>query len=83
MTSLGAEKLGLTDRGLLRPGMKADITVFDAEKVIDQATFDNPHQYPIGIPHVVVNGTVVLENGEHTGATPGRVLRKNRLAAVR
>lgn len=83
MTSLCAEKLGITDRGLLRPGMKADITVFNAETVVDQATFDNPHQYPVGIPHVIVNGTVVLENGEHTEATPGRVLRKNQLAAAR
>jgi N-acyl-D-amino-acid deacylase len=79
MTSLNAEKLGITDRGLLKEGKKADITVFDAARVIDRATFENPHQYPLGIEHVLVNGVPVLEKGEHTGARPGRILRKNQL----
>lgn len=74
MTSFSAQIEGLTDRGLLRPGMAADITIFDPKTVIDQATFDAPHQYPAGIPYVIVNGVVVLEKGQHTGATPGKVL---------
>lgn len=76
MTSLNAEKLGLADRGLLREGMKADITVFDPMRVIDRATFADPHQYPEGIEFVMVNGVPVLENGRHLGARPGRILRK-------
>jgi N-acyl-D-amino-acid deacylase len=78
MTSLNAEKLGLADRGLLREGMKADITVFDPVRVVDRATFTDPHQYPEGIEFVVVNGVPVLENGQHLGAKPGRILRKKR-----
>jgi len=75
MTSLSAEITGLTDRGLLRPGMAADITVFDPATVADKATFENPLQYSVGIEYVIVNGTVVLNKGEHTGARPGRALR--------
>jgi N-acyl-D-aspartate/D-glutamate deacylase len=78
MTSLNAEKLGIKDRGLLKPNMKADITIFNDGTVIDKATFDNPHQYPIGIDYVVVNGKLVLDKGQHTGARPGRALRKTR-----
>jgi N-acyl-D-aspartate/D-glutamate deacylase len=74
MTSLNAEKLGIPDRGLLKEGMKADITIFDAEKVIDKATFGNPHQYPEGIQYVIVNGTVVVDKGQHVGTKPGKVL---------
>ncbi len=74
MTSFPAQIEGLTDRGLLRPGMAADITIFDPETVIDKATFDAPHQYPVGIPYVIVNGVVVLNKGEHTGAKPGKAL---------
>ncbi len=75
MTSLNAAKLGLPDRGLLRPGAFADVTVFDPARVIDRATFDNPFQYGEGIEYVLVNGTLVLEKGKHTGKRPGRVLR--------
>ena len=75
MTSLPAQRLGLGDRGLLRSGYWADVVVFDPERVIDRATFEAPKQYPEGIEHVLVNGTVVLENGTHTGALPGRALR--------
>jgi N-acyl-D-aspartate/D-glutamate deacylase len=75
MTSLPAQIIGLTDRGLLRPGMAADIAVFDAQAVKDRATFEDPSQYPVGIPYVIVNGVVVIDKGEHTGAKPGRVLR--------
>ncbi len=75
MTSMNAAKIGIEDRGLLQEGFWADITVFDPDTVIDKATFENPHQYPLGIPYVVVNGVVVLDNGEHTGALPGKVIR--------
>jgi len=75
MTSLSASITGLTDRGLLRPGMAADISVFDPAAVADKATFENPLQYSVGIEYVIVNGTVVLNKGEHTGAQPGRALR--------
>ena len=74
MTSLPAQITGLTDRGLLRPGMAADITIFDPKIVADRATFENPLQYPVGIPYVIVNGVVVIDQGQHTGAKPGRVL---------
>ena len=74
MTSFSATINGLTDRGVLRPGMAADITVFDPATVADKATFENPLQYSVGIDYVIVNGTVVLNKGEHTGAKPGRVL---------
>lgn len=75
MTSLSAAITGLSDRGLLRPGMAADITLFDPMTVRDQATFENPLQYPRDIPYVIVNGVLVIEQGQHTGAKPGRVLR--------
>jgi N-acyl-D-aspartate/D-glutamate deacylase len=76
MTSLNAEKLGLRDRGLLEEGYKADVTMFDPERVIDRATFEEPHQYPLGIEYVIVNGVVVLEKGDHLGTKPGQILRK-------
>jgi N-acyl-D-aspartate/D-glutamate deacylase len=75
MTSLNAAKLGIMDRGLLRAGMCADITIFDAARVIDRATYEKPFQYSEGIEYVVVNGQVVLERGKHTGARPGRALQ--------
>jgi dihydroorotase/N-acyl-D-amino-acid deacylase len=74
MTAFPAARLGLTDRGVLRPGMKADVAVFDAERVRDTATYEKPHQYAEGFSHVIVNGQVVYENGEMTAARPGRVL---------
>jgi N-acyl-D-amino-acid deacylase len=75
MTSLPAQKIGLRDRGLLRPGMYADITVFDPAKVIDRATFDAPHQFSEGIVQVFVNGVAVIDQGKITGRLPGRILR--------
>lgn len=75
MTSLAAQRVGLVDRGLLRPGMYADITVFDPARVIDRATFERPHQPSVGIEYVVVNGAVVLRRGTLTEARPGRGLR--------
>jgi len=74
MTSLAAQITGLSDRGLLRPGMAADIVIFDPEKVRDRATFEDPSQYPDGIPYVIVNGEIALDQGQHTGALHGRVL---------
>ena len=76
MTSLPARRLGLLDRGTLRVGAMADITVFDAGAVQDAATFDDPHRFPIGIPHVIVNGRLALENGVQTDVLSGRVLRR-------
>ncbi len=74
MTSLPAQRLGLRDRGVLREGAWADVVVFDPATIIDTATFDDPHQYPVGIEYVLVNGTIVVQQGKHTGARPGRVL---------
>ncbi len=74
MTSLAATRMGLMDRGIVRPGMWADLVVFDPALVIDRATFDNPHQFPEGIGDVIVNGVAVVRGGEHTGALPGRPL---------
>ena len=74
MSGATAQRLGLQDRGLLREGFFADITVFDPDRVIDRATFAEPHQYAEGIQYVLVNGTLVVDGGEHTGARPGRVL---------
>jgi N-acyl-D-amino-acid deacylase len=75
MTALPAENLRIERRGHLQTGYFADIVVFDPDKVRDLATYENPHQYATGIIHVLVNGVQVLQNGEHTGAKPGRVVR--------
>ena len=75
MTSFAAQRLAITDRGLLRDGMKADIVVFNPKTVKAPATRANPKQFPLGIPYVIVNGQVVVDEGEHTGALPGRGLR--------
>ena len=75
LTSLPATNLKIKKRGTLAPGYFADVVVFDPEKIQDHATFENSHQYSTGMLHVLVNGTQVLENGEHTGAKPGRVVR--------
>jgi N-acyl-D-aspartate/D-glutamate deacylase len=74
MTSANAAKVRQYDRGLLRPGMAADVTVFDADKIIDNATYEKPHQYASGVEYVIVNGKVVLDKGRHTGARPGGIL---------
>jgi N-acyl-D-amino-acid deacylase len=74
MSSFPAARIGLTDRGVLRPGMKADIAVFDPARVRDMATYDRPHQYAEGFAYVIVNGRIVYENGVMTPARPGRVL---------
>ena len=78
MTSFPAQRLGLKDRGILNDGMKADIVVFNPNTVKATSTQRNPKQFPIGIPYVIVNGQVVIDNCEHTGALPGRALRHGR-----
>jgi len=75
LTSLPAHNLRIRRRGSLRPGYYADVVVFDPVTVQDHASFDDPHQYASGVQHVLVNGIQVLDGGEHTGATPGRVVR--------
>jgi N-acyl-D-amino-acid deacylase len=75
MTGLPARRLGLRDRGVVREGARADLVVFDARRVMDVATYEDPHHYPVGIEHVLVNGCFVIKDGEHTGSLPGRVLR--------
>lgn len=74
MTSANAAKIHIYDRGLLRPGMWADVTIFNPLTVIDKATFESPHQYAEGIEHVIVNGNLVLSGGKHLGARPGMIL---------
>ncbi|MCI0525405.1 MAG: D-aminoacylase [Acidobacteria bacterium] len=74
LSGLPAANLGLDRRGLLKAGYFADVVVFDPKTVADKATFENPHQYAIGMKHVFVNGAQVLKDGEHTGAKPGRAL---------
>ena len=76
MTSMPADQMGLGDRGRIARGKKADLLVFDPARVKDEATFEQPHQYASGIPHVIVNGVFVVENGRHTGAKPGQALRR-------
>jgi N-acyl-D-aspartate/D-glutamate deacylase len=78
MTSLNAAKLGILDRGLLRAGNYADVTVFDPKRVTDRATFTDPFRYSEGIEYVLVNGKLVLEKGKHTGKRPGRVIRRGK-----
>ncbi|HEV8254647.1 MAG TPA: D-aminoacylase [Vicinamibacteria bacterium] len=74
LSALPATNLGLEGRGFLKPGSHADVAVFDPATIADRATFDNPHQYAVGMKHVLVNGVAVLRDGEHTGALPGRAL---------
>ena len=83
MTSAPAARLGLTDRGEIRDGNVADLTIFDAGRVRSNATYDAPREFPDGIEWVIVDGQVVVERGEHTGARPGRVLRRHGLRARR
>ena len=75
LTSLPAGNLKIEKRGSLSTGNFADVVVFDPAKIQDHATFEVPHQYATGVLHVLVNGTLVVENGEHTGAKPGRIVR--------
>jgi len=83
LTGLPATNLGLEGRGFLKPGMFADVVVFDPATIADRATFDKPQQYAVGVRHVLVNGVAVLKDGEHTGALPGRALKGRGAAAPR
>ena len=76
MTGFPAERIGLRDRGRVEEGLAADLVVFDPETVVDVATYQDPHRFPEGIPHVFVNGEAIVRDGELTGALPGRVLRR-------
>ncbi len=75
MTSMNAEKIGLEDRGLVRQGFRADLAVFDSSEVIDHATFEEPKRYASGVHWVIVNGTMILDNGQRGPELPGRILR--------
>jgi N-acyl-D-amino-acid deacylase len=77
MAAFPARRMGLADRGILRPGMKADVVVFNPATVKDMATFEKPHQYAVGVTTVIVNGQVALESGKMTGARGGRALKRN------
>jgi N-acyl-D-amino-acid deacylase len=74
LSGLPATNLGLDHRGFIKEGMSADLVVFDPATIADRATFEQPHQYAVGMKHVFVNGVQVLKDGEHTGAKPGRAL---------
>ena len=76
MTSYAAADLGIAERGSLKSGYMADIVVFDPATIAAKATYENPHQYAVGVAHVFINGVQVLKDGEHTGAKPGRVVRR-------
>ncbi len=76
MTSMPASRLRLDDRGIVREGMAADLTVFNPEAVRDTGTFSDPHRYPEGIYYIVVNGQIAVKKGEHTGILSGKILRK-------
>ncbi|MEN8185028.1 MAG: amidohydrolase family protein, partial [Myxococcota bacterium] len=76
MTGLPAAKFGLADRGAVREGAFADLVLFDPDTVIDVGTYEDPNHPPVGIAHVLVNGVAVVRDGAHTGARPGRALRR-------
>ncbi|HVN27370.1 MAG TPA: amidohydrolase family protein, partial [Candidatus Binataceae bacterium] len=76
MSGMPAEKFRLRDRGVIRTGAFADLVIFDAKEIADVATYADPRRYPIGISKVFVNGTMVVRDGEHLGARPGRALRR-------
>jgi N-acyl-D-aspartate/D-glutamate deacylase len=78
MTSLPAQKLKLGDRGLIKENMWADIVLFNADTISDKATFSQPHRYPNGIEHVIVNGEIVIDHGQHRVEFPGQILRLKR-----
>jgi len=83
MSGYTAERLRLLDRGLLRPGMKADIVIFDPAKVQDKADYANPHQYAEGVEDLIINGQRVIASGQLTSARPGRILRSSPSAQIK
>ncbi|MFQ5686989.1 MAG: amidohydrolase family protein, partial [Candidatus Scalindua sp.] len=76
MTGFPAQKLGLKDRGVLKEGFSADITIFDQGAITEKATFTNPHNYSKGIKHVFVNGKLTIKDGKHEGVVNGEILKK-------
>ena len=76
MTGMPATRMGMRDRGVVREGAVADLVVFDPATIADRATFEEPHQFPVGMNHVLVSGVGVVRDGVHTGARPGQVLRR-------
>ena len=76
MTGFPAERIGMKDRGTIKDKNVADIVIFDPENISDVSTYQHPHQYPIGIKHVLVKGESIIKEGIHTGARPGRVLKR-------
>jgi N-acyl-D-aspartate/D-glutamate deacylase len=83
MTGLPAANVGLKDRGLIREGYFADVTIFDPKTVIDRATFEEPNQYPVGINYVIVNGKIEVDKGARTSTLAGRPLRGPGYAATK
>jgi N-acyl-D-amino-acid deacylase len=77
MTSAPCQVFGIRDRGMVREGMSADFVILDPDRIQDKATWEEPATYPIGILYVIVNGEMVISAGEHTGALPGKVIRKS------
>lgn len=75
MTGLPASILGLFDRGLIKEGFKADLVIFDPKTIKDTATYENARQYPEGIDHVMVNGEIIVKNGQHLGILNGHILK--------
>jgi dihydroorotase/N-acyl-D-amino-acid deacylase len=78
MTGLSAKRLGLTDRGIIKEGAVADITLFDADQILDQSTFTDPHQYPLGIDFMVINGKIAVKNGNYLAVPAGKVIRRTK-----
>jgi N-acyl-D-amino-acid deacylase len=76
MTSFPAQKFGLWKKGIVREGMDADLVIFDPDTIAERSTFQDPHQYPTGLPYVMINGQVVVDQDRYTGSLAGRVLRK-------
>jgi dihydroorotase/N-acyl-D-amino-acid deacylase len=76
MTSFPAMRLGLTDRGLIKENFWGDIVIFNPNTIIDKGTFEEPHQFPEGIPYVIVNGVIVVDNNKQRKKFPGKVLRR-------
>lgn len=81
MTSFPAQRLSLKDRGIIREGMWADLAIFNHERILDRSTYEQPNLYPEGMEYVIMNGEIVIENGQHTGRLPGKVLRHARRQA--
>jgi dihydroorotase/N-acyl-D-amino-acid deacylase len=75
---MAAQRLRLKDRGVLREGLAADVTIFDPATVRDESTFPDPHRYPTGLPYVIVNGAVVVDRGHMSAERAGRILRRPR-----